>query len=59
VGTAKHAERQGLAELCTRRATNIGFERGAKLVTLQASPGGEPIYTRLGYRIYDRLRWYR
>jgi ribosomal protein S18 acetylase RimI-like enzyme len=59
VGTAKHAERQGLAELCTRRATNLGFERGAKIVTLQASPGGEPIYTRLGYRFYDRLRWYR
>lgn len=59
VGTRKHAERRGLAELCTRFATNAGFERGARIVTLQASPGGEPIYRRLGYREYDRLCWFR
>jgi ribosomal protein S18 acetylase RimI-like enzyme len=56
VGTANGAQRRGLAEICTRLATNAGFARGAKVVTLQASPFGEPIYQRLGYRTYDRTR---
>jgi hypothetical protein len=56
VGTAESARRRGLGEICTRLATNAGFERGAKVVTLQASPYGEPIYKQLGYRTYDRTR---
>jgi len=56
VGTANEARRRGLGELCTRLATNAGFARGATVVTLQASPFGEPIYKRLGYRTYDRAR---
>jgi hypothetical protein len=56
VGTVTAAQRRGLAEICTRLATNAGFAHGAKVVTLQASPYGEPIYTRLGYRTYDRSR---
>ena len=59
VGTAAEARRAGFAELCTRLATNAGFARGAKVVTLQASPFGEPLYRKLGYRSYDRLRRYR
>lgn len=59
VGTAAHARRSGLGELCTRLATNAGFAGGASVVTLQASPFGEPIYDRLGYRIYDRLLRFR
>lgn len=58
VGTTSGARRTGLAEACTRQVTNAAFERGARAVTLQASPMGEPIYTRLGYRTFDRLRWY-
>jgi len=58
VGTTTGARRTGLAEACTRQVTNAAFERGAAAVTLQASPMGEPIYTRLGYRTFDRLRWY-
>ena len=58
VGTTSGARRTGLAEACTRQVTNAAFERGACAVTLQASPMGEPIYTRLGYRTFDRLRWY-
>jgi hypothetical protein len=58
VGTTSGARRTGLAEACTRQVTNAAFERGAHAVTLQASPMGEPIYTRLGYRTFDRLRWY-
>jgi len=59
VGTAAAARRSGLGELCTRLATNAGFAAGARVVTLQASPFGEPIYQRLGYRTYDRLLRFR
>lgn len=50
VGTAESARGRGLAELVTRAVTNIGFDGGAPFVTLQASPMGEPIYRRMGYR---------
>ena len=59
VGTARNAERSGLGGLCTRYATNAAFARGARVVMLQASPFGEPVYRRLGYRVYERARWYR
>lgn len=59
VGTVQNGQRGGLGEICTRLATNAGFARGAKIVTLQASPYGEPIYHRLGYQTYGRLRSYR
>jgi hypothetical protein len=58
VGTALAAQRRGLGGICTRLATNAGFARGATVVTLQASPFGEPIYKRLGYRTYDRMQRY-
>ena len=50
VGTAESARGRGLAELVTRTVTNLGFDGGAPLVTLQASAMGEPIYRRMGYR---------
>jgi ribosomal protein S18 acetylase RimI-like enzyme len=59
VGTAASAQRLGLAELCTRLATNAGFAAGARVVTLQASPLGEPIYRRMGYTVYDRQLRFR
>lgn len=59
VGTTAGARRTGLGELCTRLATNAGFAGGAHVVTLQASPFGEPIYQRIGYRTYDRLLRFR
>jgi ribosomal protein S18 acetylase RimI-like enzyme len=59
VGTATGSQRSGLGTLCTRLATNAAFEAGARVVTLQASPYGEPVYVRLGFRTYDRTRWYR
>lgn len=58
VGTLASAERQGLANTCTRVAANAAFERGARLVTLQASPFGLPVYQRLGFRNYDGLSFY-
>lgn len=59
VGTTAAARRSGLGELCTRLATHAGFANGARVVTLQASPYGEPIYQRLGYQTYDRLFRFR
>jgi ribosomal protein S18 acetylase RimI-like enzyme len=59
VGTLKRSERKGLGGLCTRLATNAGFAAGARAVALQASPAGEGLYRKLGYRVYDRLRRYR
>ncbi|WP_334189947.1 GNAT family N-acetyltransferase [Noviherbaspirillum sp.] len=59
VGTANAAQRMGLATLCTAFVTNRAFSDGASVVTLQASPFGAPVYERLGYREYDRLKFYR
>jgi ribosomal protein S18 acetylase RimI-like enzyme len=59
VGTRPSAQRRGLGELCTALATNAGFAAGARIVTLQATAFGEPVYRRLGYRTYDQLRRYR
>jgi len=49
VGTMPAARGRGLAELCTRLATNRGFDLGAKIAALQASEMGAPIYARMGY----------
>jgi ribosomal protein S18 acetylase RimI-like enzyme len=50
VGTLEAARGRGLGELVTATVTNRAFERGAPFVGLQASPMGEPIYRRMGYR---------
>jgi ribosomal protein S18 acetylase RimI-like enzyme len=49
VGTTPAARGRGLAELCTRAASNRGFDLGARVAALQASVMGEPIYARMGY----------
>ena len=49
VGTTPGARGRGLAELCTRAAGNAGFDLGARIAALQASPMGEPVYRRMGY----------
>lgn len=58
VDTANAGRRMGLADACTRLATNAGFARGAGIVTLQASKLGEPLYRRLGYRTFDTTKRY-
>ena len=50
VGTLEAARGRGLGEVVTAAVTNRGFERGAAFVGLQASPMGEALYRRMGYR---------
>ncbi len=57
VGTVAAARGRGYAGAMMRRVSNAGLERGARLVTLQASIMGEPIYARLGYRTIGRQKW--
>jgi ribosomal protein S18 acetylase RimI-like enzyme len=54
VGTHPTMQRRGLADAITRRASNDAFERGAARVILQATPFGEPVYRRMGYREITR-----
>jgi ribosomal protein S18 acetylase RimI-like enzyme len=58
VGTVPAARGNGLAELVTRIVGNAAFDMGARLVVLQASPMGEPIYRRMGYREVTRYPYY-
>ncbi|HEX6754299.1 MAG TPA: GNAT family N-acetyltransferase [Solirubrobacterales bacterium] len=49
VGTLERARGKGLGRAVTAAATNAGFELGADLASLQASPMGKPIYEAMGY----------
>lgn len=54
VGTTEEARGRGLARTLTATAVNAGFEMGAEIASLQASPLGEPIYRGMGFeRIFD------
>ena len=58
VATSPAYRHKGLAELVTRAVTNAGFHRGARLASLQATPMGEGVYRRIGFRTIARYRWY-
>ena len=58
VGTLDRFRGRGLGEAVTRAVTNAGFDLGARLNSLQASPMGEPIYRRMGYGEVFRYRIY-
>lgn len=58
VGTAPSARGKGYADAVVRAVSNHGFDRGAAAVVLQASPQGEPVYRRMGYREVSRYVWY-
>jgi GNAT superfamily N-acetyltransferase len=49
VGSTERARGQGLGRAVTVAATNAGLGLGAEIASLQASPMGKPIYTKLGY----------
>jgi hypothetical protein len=49
VGSTERARGQGLGRAVTVAATNAGLGLGVEIASLQASPMGKPIYTKLGY----------
>jgi GNAT superfamily N-acetyltransferase len=49
VGSVEEARGRGLGRALTAAATNAGFDQGAEIASLQASPMGEPIYRAMGY----------
>jgi ribosomal protein S18 acetylase RimI-like enzyme len=54
VGCMEEARGRGLGWSVTAAAVNAGFEMGAELASLQASPMGESLYRRMGFEtIYD------
>jgi ribosomal protein S18 acetylase RimI-like enzyme len=54
VGCTEEARGRGLGWSVTAAAVDAGFEMGAELASLQASPMGESLYRRMGFEaIYD------
>jgi ribosomal protein S18 acetylase RimI-like enzyme len=49
VGTTDDARRRGLGWTVTATAVNAGFDMGAEIASLQASPMGESLYRRMGF----------
>jgi ribosomal protein S18 acetylase RimI-like enzyme len=58
VGVLEDARGRGLADACTRAASNAGFELGADCAWLEASHMGEPVYLRMGYEELFSYRLY-
>lgn len=58
VGSLEQARGKGLGRAVTVAATNAGFDLGADVASLQASPMGKPIYLELGYETaFDYQMW--
>jgi ribosomal protein S18 acetylase RimI-like enzyme len=54
VGTTVEARGRGLGRTLTATAVNAGFDLGAEIASLQASPMGEPLYRAMGFEtIFD------
>ena len=54
VGSLEQARGKGLGRAVTTAATKAGFELGADVASLQASPMGKPIYEAMGYEtVFD------
>ncbi len=58
VGTVASARGKGVATHLVKTISNRGFEEGARLVHLQASTMGRPIYEKMGYQTFDRWKLY-
>jgi GNAT superfamily N-acetyltransferase len=56
VACLDEARGRGLGDVVTRAVTNEAFDRGAPLVTLEASQFGRNTYERMGYREIYRYR---
>jgi ribosomal protein S18 acetylase RimI-like enzyme len=59
IGTVPAERHRGLGRLVTVAAARAAFDRGARLVTLQATPAAESLYRRLGFVEVTRYRYYR
>ncbi len=59
VGTVPQARGRGLGTAVTVRALQEARSKGCGLAVLQASTAGEPIYRKLGFREYCRLRRFK
>jgi len=58
VGSLEQARGKGLGRAVTVAATNAGFDLGADLASLQASPMGKSIYLELGYEtVFEYQMW--
>lgn len=60
VGSTEDARERGLGWAVTASAVNAGFEMGAMIASLQASPKGEPLYRRMGFETifeYHLFMW--
>jgi len=49
VGSSDDARGRGLGWTVTATAVDAGFDLGAEIASLQASPMGEPLYRRMGF----------
>jgi GNAT superfamily N-acetyltransferase len=56
VATVPEARGRGIGRAVTAAAMAEGARRGLRWAALGASPLGEPVYRRLGFREYGRLR---
>ena len=60
VGTDPDYRRRGIGAAVTRAVTNAGFALGARLMSLQATPMGRPVYEKLGYRTVTGYKvWFK
>ena len=60
VGCTEEARGRGLGWTMTATAVNAGFDMGAEIASLQASPMGESLYRRMGFETifdYRLLMW--
>lgn len=53
VGTIGKARGKGLAKYCVQEVSNAAIDMGARVVVLQASHFGSPVYPRIGYREFS------
>lgn len=58
VATAEEHRGKGYGRLITKVAVNEAAERGCRMVGLQASPLGKPVYERLGFRVVANYETY-
>ncbi len=56
IATSDEQRRRGLGEAVTRHAASVAASAGCTIATLQASPMGQPVYERIGFR---RAGFYR